>query len=180
MADGISVKFKGAEELKKRLENLAYATRKEGGRFALRKGAAIVQKAAIERARQIDDSRTPEEIAKNIVIRWNGRLNKRTGDLGFRVGVLGGARKQESAKTARRRARLGQTSLADLGEISGAGKGNPGGDTFYWRFLEFGTQKMSAKPFMRDALGNNLDAVANEFVKQYNLKLDRLIKAGKI
>ena len=94
----------------------------------------------------------------------------------FRIGVLGGARQADTAKKQRRRERAGATSLADLGELSGKGKGNPGGDTFYWRFLEFGTEKISAKHPMRDALSQNAQAATNEFIKQYDKTIDRYLR----
>lgn len=46
-------------------------------------------------------------------------------------------------------------------------KGNQGaisGAAFYWRFIEFGTVKMAAKPFMRPAFDSNVGAAA-EIIK---------------
>lgn len=53
--------------------------------------------------------------------------------------------------TSRRwRVKKGKKYLgASVGVMSGNGKG---GDTFYWRFLEFGTKKMAARPFLEPAL----------------------------
>jgi HK97 gp10 family phage protein len=39
-----------------------------------------------------------------------------------------------------------------LGVSVGINKNGKGGDTYYWRFLEFGTSKMAAKPFLEPAL----------------------------
>jgi HK97 gp10 family phage protein len=59
-------------------------------------------------------------------------------------------------------------------------KGNPDsgkkGPTPHFRLLEFGTEKMSARPFMRPALAENIEAATNEFVLQYNKSLDRAAK----
>lgn len=162
----IEAEIKGIDELNKRLDAISVDLRKKGGRFALRKAADIVRNAAIANAARLDDSQTPENISKNIATRWNTRLNKRTGDLGFRVGVLGGAVKPEG-------------KLASLGEISGKGKANPGGDTWYWRFLEFGTKKMAARPFMLPALQQNIDNAINAFITHYNAALDRAIQRGE-
>ena len=85
-------------------------------------------------------------------MRWNGRLNKRTGDLGFRIGVLKGA------------------VLENGGDL---GSGSP---TPHWRLLEFGTEKMRAQPFMRSALADNISATVNEFATHYEKGLDRAIK----
>lgn len=50
-----------------------------------------------------------------------------------------------------------------LGVSVGINKDGKGGDTYYWRFLEFGTKNMAAKPFLMPALkqaqGAALEAV---------------------
>lgn len=86
----------GLDELNAKLTSITEDMRKKGGRYALRKAAQIIQKDAQQRARQFDDPSTPENISENIAIRWNGKLYKRRGDIGFRIGVRGGARPQDS------------------------------------------------------------------------------------
>lgn len=181
MADGVSIRIEGADELLAKLKGLKAETQLKGGRFALRKAAELVRRAAVANALRVNDFSTREEIAKNIALRWSGRRNKTTGDLAFRVGVLGGARAKTRAAeySARSRRRKGTASLESLGEFAGKGKNNPGGDTFYWRFLEFGTSKMAARPFMRSALSDNVDQATNEFVSHYSRVIDRAIKKGK-
>ena len=127
----MSETVKGSEKL---IENL----KKLGGqklvdravRTALRAGAQVVRKSAVANAKKFDDSKSEEEIYKNVAI-------KNTKKAKVRVGVLGGAKK-DSDKT---------------GELAGEGKDNPGGDTWYWRFLEFGVPAhgIPAKPFLRNA-----------------------------
>lgn len=182
MTDGLDFKLTGLEDLQAKLKEVAEDVRFKGGRFALRKAAQVVRDKARENASRVDDPKTQEEISRNIVERFSSRMFRRTGNLGFRIGVLGGARAEEQkakAKTERRRARLGQSSLDELGEIAGAGKGNPGGDTFYWRFLEYGTSKMPAQPFMRPAIEQTAQQATDEFVKQYDKALARAIKRAK-
>lgn len=181
----VEYSISGLDELRGKLRALSSDTQRKGGRAALRKAAQIVRDAARRNAEKLDDPKTGRMISKNIVERWNGRRNKRTGgaEIGFRVGVLGGARAELNdkarRKTDRRRARLGQTSLDELGEIAGAGKNNPGGDTFYWRFLEFGTEKMDAQPLMRHALEHNVQAATDEFVRAWTRSADRAIKRAQ-
>lgn len=151
MADGVTFSIIGLDPLLAKLDGLKSETKLRGGRFALRKAAQLIRDAARENAKRLDDSATPEDIAANITERWNGRRFKRTGDLGFRVGVQGGARQIE-------------------------GSGAPGGDTFYWRFLEFGTEHIAARPFMRPALANNINAATDVFVREFNKAIDRAIK----
>ena len=163
MTDPISANVEGLEPLLARMENLSYDLRKKGGRFAMRKAANLVRDKARQNAAQVNDPKTPEEIAANIVVRFSPKDFKRNGDLVFRVGVLGGARGHAAAS----------------GEVAGKGQANPGGDTFYWRFLEFGTINMPAQPFARRALSENIQAATDEFVLHYNKSLDRAIKRGK-
>lgn len=180
MPDGFEVKIAGVDELNKRLEGITVDLRKKGGRFALRRAAEVIRKAAAAGWKLMDDTGTPEDISKNLALRWSPSMFRRTGDLGFRIGVLGGARKPDTAKKKRRRLRDGSTSLADLGEIAGKGSGNPGGDTFYWRFLEFGTERgVRARRVMMNAGEANASRAVDEFVVQYNKALDRAIKRGE-
>ncbi len=130
---------------------------KNAMRRALRKGAAPIRDRARMYARQIDDPKTPEQIWKNIVIRGGRTRDKNL--LKVRVGVLGGAR-----------------DLTAHGEFKGGGKANPGGDTFYWRFLEFGTRKMKARPFMRPAMHEKKDEVLRDMIKYLQDELAKEVK----
>lgn len=157
MADGIQFSLTGLDSLLGKLESVKYETKRKGGRAALRRAAQVVRAAAEANAKRIDDPETVAEISKNIALRWNGRLFKRTGDLGFRVGVLGGARIPKS-------------------KPKGSDPGGPGGDTRYWAFVEFGTEDARAQPFMRPALEDSVDQVASTFVSEFEKAIDRAIK----
>ena len=157
MADGVEFSLTGLDGLLGKLEAVKYETKRKGGRAALRKAAQVVRAAAEANAKRIDDPKTAAEISKNIALRWNGRLFKRTGDLGFRVGVLGGARIPKS-------------------KPKGSDPGGPGGDTRYWAFVEFGTEDARAQPFMRPAIEDSVDQVASTFVSEFEKAIDRAIK----
>ena len=159
MADGLEFNLIGLESVLSVLDNLPGEYRRRGARFAGRKAANLIRNAAIQNVQQYNDPRTPEDIGKNIVVRFSNRRFKRTGDVAFRVGVLGGAR-----------------SPASPLEIRGAEANNPGGDTFYWRFLEFGTARTRARPFMFTALTKNVDAATSEFINQLDRWTERNLK----
>lgn len=160
--------FHGMESLLAKFESLKREAKYKSGRAALRKAANFVAAKAKEGALRIDDPATPENIAKNIAVRWNGRRFKTTGDLAFRIGVMGGARQYGNTKENVRKQRVGQSYHM------GGDKSNPGGDTWYWRMHELGTEKMSARPFMRPALFNN----QNEIIKVFANAFERSVAAA--
>lgn len=149
-----NVELKGLPQLLAKLDMLKYDAKYRGGRFALRKAAQVVSRQVKQNAQRIDDPQTRASIAKNVAERWNQRLYKSTGDLGFRVGILGGAG--------------GNKTSVQL-------SANPGGDTRHWRYKEFGTEKMRAEPFMRPAGEQSAQHAANEFIVQFNKAVSRTI-----
>ena len=163
-------KLEGLDAVLAKMRALPIDVRQKGARFAGRKAANVIRDAAIQGAQKINDPSTREEIAKNITVRFATRTFRRTGDVMFRVGVLGGARQYANTTENRRKRRVGETYK------TGGSSGNPGGDTFYWRFVEFGTQKVSARPFMRPALENNTARATNEFTRQLDGWLNRYFR----
>ncbi|WP_327440273.1 HK97-gp10 family putative phage morphogenesis protein [Pseudomonas donghuensis] len=152
MADGVEFSITGLDSLLGKLDSVTYDVKRKGGRAALRKAAQVVMQKAREGAERIDDKATGRSIADNIALRWNGRLFKQTGDLGFRIGVLHGA------------------VLKDGGNLSA------NSPTPHWRLIEFGTEKMAAAPFMRPALANSIAEVTSTFVTEFEKAIDRAIK----
>ncbi len=152
MADGVEFSILGLDSLLGKLSEVSVDVRHKGGRAALRKAAQVVVQKAKAGAERIDDKATGRSISDNIALRWNGRLFKRTGDLGFRVGVLHGA------------------VLKDGGDLSS------NAPTPHWRLIEFGTEKMPAAPFMRPALADSISEVTHTFVTEYEKAIDRAIK----
>jgi HK97 gp10 family phage protein len=113
------------------------------------------------RALKIDDPTTPSNIIENIVNRKASKkamryAGVRSADHMQQVGVIGGAKDPET--------------------------GDPLA-TFHWRFLEFGTSKIAARPFMRKALEQNVkrttDIFADELRKGMNRATKRLARTGK-
>lgn len=155
MADEIKFSLIGLDSLLSKFEEISYDVKKRGGRSSLRKAAQLVVEKAKEGARKLDDPDTGRSIADNIALRWDSSRFKKTGDLAFRIGVLRGA------------------VLKDGGDTS-AGSATP-----HWRLFEFGTETMAAKPFMRPALADNISAVTDKFLTEYEKSIDRAIKRAK-
>ena len=155
MADGVSFKLEGIDEVLGRLKELSYDVKYKGGRFALRKSANLVAGYAKEGAARHNDPATAREIADNVAVRWSTRTFKSSGDLKFRVGIKGGA-------------------VTSLSPNEDAGAPTP-----HWRFLEFGTEKMAATPIMRPALSMHVDEAVAEFAKQFPKAIDRALKRAQ-
>jgi|SRR5699024_4739160 len=147
-----SFSVEGLTELVAKMEGLNYDLKRKGGRFALRKAANLVRDKAKEGAQRLDDPETGQSIADNIAVRFAPRVFRQTGDLMFRVGVRKGA------------------------VLRNAGDTSAGSPTPHWRLLEFGTEKMQAKPFMRPALAESINAATREFVVQYGKAIDRALR----
>lgn len=158
MADTVEFSMTGMDEVIEKLNQLTPMVKKKGGRRALAKAASIVRAAARQNALGVDDASTREMIAKNIAMQWMARMNRQTGDLGYRIGVRGGAR-----------------DMSEYGELGGEGKNNPGGDTWYWRLVEFGTWRTKANPFMRTALASNIQQATNAFAIELERQIDKVV-----
>lgn len=152
MADGVEFSITGLDSLLGKFESLRYDLKRKGGRSSLRKAAQLVAAKMKEGAEKIDDPETGRSIANNVAIRWNGKLFKSTGDLGFRIGVLHGA------------------------VLKNGGDTSANSPTPHWRLIEFGTEKMRAQPFARKALADNISQATDTFVTEYEKAIDRAIK----
>ena len=170
MADGVEVSLDGLDSLLGKMEAVSDVTRNKAGRFALRKAANLIRDRARSNATRVDDPLTKEAIYKNIVASFGSREFRRTGNLTFRVGVMGGARQYAQTKANVRKGRAGGTY-----KIAGD-KGNPGGDTWYWRMLEFGTEHAAARPIIRPAMNGIDGPVINVFAEEMEKAIDRAIR----
>jgi len=143
----------GLDEVQAKLRQLGNTRKaKNAATRASRKAMAVVRKAAIQNAKTLDNKGSQNKIWKNITI----KASKTKGDLVMmKVGVKGGARHYVKGMPS-------QT-------------GDSGGDTFYWRFIEFGTATKPARPFLRSALNNNINQVQNDFADLYGAELDKEI-----
>ncbi|WP_444933619.1 HK97-gp10 family putative phage morphogenesis protein [Microbulbifer sp. JTAC008] len=163
----MDVKFDlhGMDEVIAGLQGLEKDVKKKAARFALRKAAMLVLNDAVANAKKVDDPTSVSVISENIALRFDNRHFKRTGELKFRIGVMGGA-KVELDKEEKQ-------TFQDL----------PGRGTQHWRLLEFGTENMPAQPIMRPALSNNIDNATSEFARELDKWLQRyarrMAKAGK-
>lgn len=171
MNDGIDFHIDGMQALMEKLNRLRGTGARRVITRATRGGLKETRKKARENAKRLDDPKTAENIAKNITIKVNGKRFNSHGAIYGRVGVTGGAEKDK-------------------------GGGGSGGDTYYWRFLEFGwipanknrkgksvrrrkaetahmielgTSRIGAQPFLRPAM--NPSQMAQAFAVAFQEEL---------
>lgn len=169
MADSVEVNLTGLESLLGKMEAVSEVTRNKAGRSALRKAANIIRDRARSNAARVDDPLTKEAIYKNIVASFSSKQFRRTGDLAFRVGVMGGASQYANTKANVRKGRAGKTfrTLGDKSNLAAIR---------YWRFLEFGTEHAAAKPVLRPAMNGVDTAVISVFAEEMEKAIDRAVR----
>lgn len=144
MADYITYKLKGADELSRIFKTLPQEMQRQVVLPAAKDAMDIVLKDAIDRASRIDAPSTPNDISKNIALIEDNKFFEETGSTKVSVGV----RKRK--------------------------RGVGGGNTWYWWYVTLGTSKQPAQPFMQNALNLNQQAVFSEFLSSAKFQLVRL------
>jgi len=149
----VELNIQGMDQLKRKLDQLSNPKKaKQIARKAGRQAMNLVRDAARTNAKAIDDPETREKIHKNIVTQ--GGKSRNSNEIVIRVGVKGGAgRNQHSVSTA----------------------GLSGGDTRHFRYIEFGTSKIPATPFLRPSLSQNLDKVTTKFVQVFDAEITQAL-----
>ena len=145
MADGVTVKLEGVDALNKALAEATKQIRTKAVRSALRKAGQVISKEAKQAAPVLSaptKTRKPGTVKKAIAVRAS-KFARQAGNEGVFINVrpLRGSRQKTLGK---------------------AGAKNPN-DPFYWRFVEFGTVKMKARPFLSPAA----ESKGNEAIKTF-------------
>ncbi|WP_290614746.1 HK97-gp10 family putative phage morphogenesis protein [Arsukibacterium sp. UBA3155] len=188
-------KITGLNDALKRMANTSPKQQGKAYRSAARSSMLPVRNAVRNGARRVDNPATNRSIAANVAVRSMPRRKLRSaggrvGDIGISVGILGGARQYAETKENRRKGRAGQTYK------TGGSRTNPGGDTWYWRLIEFGrsafktgtnsvtgkrvnlfnpvtgsnfgfrVKGVPAKAFMQPALPKNINSVMDRLAKR--------------
>lgn len=146
-------KITGLEPALAKMREVTAQVTLKGVRGSASKAMRIVRDAARANARRIDDPESAADIAKNIAV--STKVYPRLGEVRSRVGVRGGAR-PDSRKT-----------------------GYDAKNTGHWRYIELGTSEHPARPFMRQALENNVDKVVGTFVEDLSGAIDKAVARTK-
>lgn len=144
MADWITYKLKGADELSRVFKTLPQEMQRQVVIPAAKDAMDIVLKAAKSNWDRIDDPSTFPDIGKNVAMIEDVKFFNETGSTKISVGI-------------RKRRR-----------------GVGGGNTFFWKYLELGTVHIRAYAPMRRALNENTQAVFQEFLSSAKFQLIRL------
>lgn len=145
MADWITYKLTGADALSRVFKTLPQELQRQVVVPAAKDAMQIVLAAAKDNASRVDDPATANYIPKNIDMIEDKKFFEETGSTKISVGV-------------RKRRR-----------------GVGGGNTYYSLiFVELGTSRSRAQPFMRNALGQNQQAVFQEFLSSAKFQLVKL------
>jgi len=150
--------IKGFDDLAAKLRAIVPAMRKRVLRNALAAGGRIVRDSArsnrdnTPRLHATAPYRTAGLIKKSIVVRTSKNA-RRAGDVGVFVNV-------RPAKSGMRGAKSKT-------------------DPFYWRFLEFGTKKMAARPFLKSA-SSRLPAALAVFQEQVGKWIAKTSATGRV
>lgn len=144
----MSVQLLGFKEFAEQLDKLPDELHKKVVKQSLRKGGGVVKAAAIANAKRFTGGYSTGNISRNIVVANDKDL--RVGKTS-RFGVVVKVRRLTAKQIARFKAQTGKSSRANRS------------DPYYWWWVEFGTSKMAAQPFMRPAFestkGKQIDAI---------------------
>lgn len=156
-----AVRVAGLDGVLERLQALPAAVGAKGGgpaRAALAKGARVFRDQAIANA-----PRDTGLLQESIVARRDSRPGMVGASEAYYVGVRRKARRYANTKRNRGKGRAGKTYFVD-------------GTAFYWLFLEFGTEKMAARPFLRPAFESRKEDALNVIVTEMHAGIDRAVR----
>lgn len=158
--------IQGLDEVIAKMKALPIELRNKGAKAAGRKGANVIRDAAKAGWKPIDRPETPNNISENVLVQFGSRHFHQTGDIMFRVGIRGGARSYGNTRENRRKDRVGKLYKT-------------GGNTFYWRFLEFGTSRFHGLFIMQKAMAASVEPATDATVSELNRQIDRITEKGK-
>ncbi|MCQ2989051.1 hypothetical protein NLO72_07335 [Pseudomonas tremae] len=144
MVDRVQYKLTGADALSAKFRQLSVSMRTKVVLPAAKDAMDVVLRDAKDRASQIDDPATANDISANLALMERKAISEELGAVVVSVGVKKSIR------------------------------GRLGGNTYYWWWVELGTENARAHPFVRPALENNKQAVFSEFLSSAKYQLLKL------
>ncbi|HRE87341.1 MAG TPA: HK97 gp10 family phage protein, partial [Accumulibacter sp.] len=157
------LEVKGLDKLKAALQQMPDRIRKRAVGKALRAAGRVIRDEARARVPILSEpskNRRPGVLKRAIAVR-RSKIAARQRLVGVFINVRPLKSVLAGTKSATRKAALGPV-----------GANNPN-DPFYWRFIEFGTRKMRARPFLADA-AKKLPQAADVFIAIASEEINRL------
>ncbi len=151
MANAVKIELRGFKELGQKLKELGPQVAKNGLRTADFAGARVIRDAAKE-AVPVDTGLLQAQIYAS-----RRRTPEHISTYTIRV-----RKKAKVSKIAKRK------TTGKYREVAGP--------AFYGRYLEFGTSKMAAKPWLRPAFTSNTDSAINAIKAGLSKAIDRAAK----
>jgi len=158
MAKHEIVKIEGLAELAKALRELPDRVAKNGLRVCVYAGAKVIRDEARMRAPKAAESLGPNQpppgtLKRSVIMKHIPELSSLTRQTFF-VTVRHGKKYRKQGK-----------------------KGNLSQDAWYWRFIEFGTRKMAARPFLRPALESRRREAVDAMKERLTQRIEMEAKA---
>lgn len=157
----VTVRVEGLKELQKAMQSLGRKTSNRIAVKAMRKGGAVVRNKARMLAPVLKES-VPQRRAGTL----RKSIQSRT-----KVGKNGRTDTYIWVK------KLSTKQVLKFKEKSGKSSAHNPRDPFYWRFIEFGTSKMPARPFMQPAFQQSKEQAAQAIIN--TLQQEIIAEAGK-
>ena len=162
MADQISIE--GLEGLLRSLRDMPKAIQGRVVQTGMRKGGNIIRDDARRRAPRQSGFMASQIVTRRANARSRQRAGVGAGGEYFTVGVkTGRRRKYANTKRNRRNGRVGRTY-------------EEAGWAYYWRFVEFGTKKIRASPFLTPAGEAKGPEAAQVVINETWAALDKQLK----
>jgi len=161
------VRISGLEQLAHALENLPKVIAKRYLRRAMVAGVTPIKEDARARAPVLKtpDNRRIEGALRDAIIIYRDRS---PGTAAEKYYVLV------------RKIKLNRAQKRIIRTLNRAGKSiTVLGDAFYGRYVEFGTKKMAAKPFMRPAFESQKENAVNQFAESLRTSLPDAVNEAK-
>ncbi len=173
MAADVKVEVNGIDDLKRALAALPDKLRRKVLVKALKAGAKVVRDTARQLAPELavpNPYRTKGLLKKQLSVRTSKEA-KSAGNVGVFVNIrpAAGAKFKNLGRVGSIRLRI-KKKESQRGAKSKV-------DPYYWRFVEFGTKKMTARPFLRPA-ADRLPAALTAFEREAIPAIEALNRPG--
>lgn len=168
MADGVRVEISGFREIEVALKQLGGPVARSAMRAAARAGAEVIRDEARRRV-PVDTGLTYHSIVARV------RRDERTGTgsaVRFAVGVL-------VRRAGGNRIRRGRSILAVTVDKTVRREVLAAASPYYWRYVEFGTRRKPARPFLRPALEAKAQAAMERMKAILWARIRRAVKNSR-